>query len=179
MLDPKLAQSIRCLVLDVDGVLTDGSIMIDDHGVETKRFNVKDGLGIATWIRLGFEVAVITKRKSRVASGDGALAHRCRELGIQHLIQGSADKAAALAEVTKATGIPSEQMAYIGDDWPDLPALRLVGLPIAVADAAEEVQARAEFVTSRNGGHGAVREAIEKILKAKGVYADVMTQFGE
>lgn len=179
MLDATLAHSIRCLVLDVDGVLTDGSIMIDDHGVETKRFNVKDGLGLATWIKLGFEVAVITKRKSRVASGEGALAHRCRELGIKHLIQGSSDKAAALAEVSKATGVEAAHMAYIGDDWPDLAAMRLVGLPIAVADAAEEVRARAEFVTLRNGGQGAVREAIETILKAKGMFADVMIQFGE
>jgi 3-deoxy-D-manno-octulosonate 8-phosphate phosphatase (KDO 8-P phosphatase) len=165
-------------VLDVDGVLTDGSIMIDDHGVETKRFNVKDGLGIATWIKLGFEVAVITKRKSRVTTGEGALAHRCRELGIRHLIQGSADKAAALAEVSKTTGVPLEEMAYIGDDWPDLPALRRVGLPIAVADAAEEVRAAAKLIASRDGGQGAVREVIEQILIAKGMHAEVIAGFG-
>ncbi len=179
MLSRKLADPILCLVLDVDGVLTDGSIMIDDHGVETKRFNVRDGLGLATWIRLGFEVAVITKRKSRAAGGEGALAHRCRELGIKHLIQGASDKAAALGAVSEATGIEPSHMAYIGDDWPDLPAMRLVGLPIAVADATDEVKARAEFVTTQRGGQGAVREAIEAIIKAKGGYADAMIAFGE
>lgn len=174
MLNHSLAESILCLVLDADGVLTDGSIMIDDHGVETKRFNVRDGLGLATWVRLGFEVAVITKRKSRASGGDGALAHRCRELGIQRLIQGASDKAGALGEVSSATGIEPANMAYIGDDWPDLPAMRLVGLPIAVADAADEVKAAAVLVTARPGGHGAVREAIEAIIKAKGMHADAM-----
>jgi len=160
-------QAIRCLVLDCDGVLTDGSILIDDRGIETKRFNVRDGQGIATWLRLGFEVAVITKRKSRVESGDGALAHRCRELGIKHLIQGSGDKAAAITDFANAIGIPLEHVAYIGDDWPDIAPMKLVGLPIAVADAVDEVRAAARWVTSKPGGRGAVREAVEMMLREK------------
>jgi 3-deoxy-D-manno-octulosonate 8-phosphate phosphatase (KDO 8-P phosphatase) len=166
---PTDPRDIRLLALDVDGVLTDGSIMIDDNGVETKRFNVRDGLGLVTWLRLGFEVAVITKRKSRVDSGEGALAHRCRELGIKHLIQGAAGKAAAIAEISCITGIAPSHMAYVGDDWPDLPAMRTVGFPIAVADAAPEVLAGAAFVTRNRGGAGAVREAVEHLLGAKGL----------
>lgn len=161
--------NIRCLILDVDGVLTDGSIHIDDRGVETKRFNVRDGQGIVTWLRLGFEVAIITKRRSRVDGGEGALWHRCRELGIRHLIQGAADKAAGLAEVARITSIPAAEMAYIGDDWPDLAPMALVGYPIAVADADPLVKAAAAWVTSKNGGYGAVREAIELLITGKGL----------
>ncbi len=166
MTDPK---DIRCLVLDVDGVLTDGSIYLDDRGVETKRFNVRDGQGIATWIRLGFEVAIITKRKSRGEGGEGAVMHRARELGIRHVIQGAPDKAAALHEVRRLTGVPFDQMAYIGDDWPDIAAMNLVGLPIAVADAVADVKQAAGWITHGSGGQGAVREAIERILDAAGL----------
>lgn len=168
MTDPK---NIRCLVLDVDGVLTDGSIYLDDLGVETKRFNVRDGQGIATWIRLGFEIAIITRRKSRGEDGVGAVVHRARELGIRHVIQGAPDKEAALHEVACATGIAFENMAYIGDDWPDIAAMRVVGLPIAVADAADDVKLAAAWTTSRPGGQGAVREAIERLLDANGLRA--------
>lgn len=164
--DPK---DIRCLVLDVDGVLTDGSILLDDRGVETKRFNVRDGQGIATWIRLGFEVAIITRRRSRGEAGEGAVMHRARELGIRHVIQGAPDKAAALHEVRRLTGVPFEHMAYIGDDWPDIPAMNLVGLPVAVADAVDEVRSSAAWITTRPGGRGAVRETIERILDAAGL----------
>lgn len=159
---------IRCLVLDVDGVLTDGSIFLDDRGIETKRFNVKDGLGIVTWLGLGFEVAVITRRSGEVVK------HRCRELGITRIVQGSANKGDALRQLAEETGIPLSDMAYIGDDWPDLPAMRLVGLPIAVADAAPEVRAAAALVTDRPGGRGAVREAIEHLLRAKHLMEQVI-----
>lgn len=158
--DPR---DILLLALDVDGVLTDASILLDDNGIETKRFNVRDGLGIATWLRLGLGLALITKR-----SGD-ALRHRCRELGIKNIVQGSPDKAAAVRDLSVQTGVELEHMAYVGDDWPDLPAMRLVGLPIAVADAAEEVKSAAALVTSRPGGRGAVREVIDGLLAAKGL----------
>jgi 3-deoxy-D-manno-octulosonate 8-phosphate phosphatase (KDO 8-P phosphatase) len=163
------AKHIRALILDVDGVLTDGSIFLDDRGVETKRFNVRDGQGIATWIRLGFEVAIITKRASRGDNDVGAVMHRARELGIRHVIQGARDKSAALDEVIRLTGIPPEHMAYMGDDWPDIAPMKRVALAITVPDAAAEVHAIAHWTTTRRGGDGAVREAIERLLREKNI----------
>ncbi len=167
------ARGVRLLVLDVDGVMTDGSIMLDDQGVETKRFNVRDGQGISAWVKLGLEVAIITKR------GGPALMHRCRELGITRVVQGwgqkgpgeavgPMDKAGALRRLAAETGVDLMHVAYVGDDWPDVPAMRLCGLPIAVADADRHVLAAAAVVTHAPGGRGAVREAIEHILHARG-----------
>jgi 3-deoxy-D-manno-octulosonate 8-phosphate phosphatase (KDO 8-P phosphatase) len=157
------AKQIRLLALDVDGVLTDGSIMLDDNGVETKRFNVRDGQGLAAWIKMGFEVAIITRRSGQ------ALQHRCRELGITRIVQGCQDKSAALDQVIADTGIPAVQIAYIGDDWPDMPALRRAGFPITPADADPRVQRLAALITTASGGRGAVREAIEHILASQGL----------
>jgi 3-deoxy-D-manno-octulosonate 8-phosphate phosphatase (KDO 8-P phosphatase) len=158
------AGAIRLLALDVDGVLTDGSIMLDDLGVETKRFNVRDGQGLAAWIKLGHDVAIITRRSGQ------ALQHRCRELGIppHRIVQGSHDKSEALDKLLADTKLAPEQIAYIGDDWPDLPVLRRIGLPITVADADERVARVCLLRTQRPGGQGAVREAIEHILTAQG-----------
>jgi len=156
------AKPIRLLALDVDGVLTDGSIMLDDLGVETKRFNVRDGQGIAAWIKLGLDIAVITRRSGQ------AVQHRCRELGIARIVQGSHDKSAALDRLLTDTNLKPEQIAYIGDDWPDLPVLRRIGLPITVADADPRVASACLLRTTRPGGAGAVREAIEHILTAQG-----------
>lgn len=158
MPDPVLA--VRLLCLDVDGVLTDGSISIDDHGVETKRFHVRDGAGLRIWRRLGYEVAVITGRRG------GAVRHRMAELGIKHIVQGAGDKSESFGELLRQLELKASQAAMLGDDLPDLPVLRLCGYPMAVADAAPEVKALAEFTTSRPGGTGAVREAIEHLLKA-------------
>lgn len=157
------ARHIRLLALDVDGVLTDGSIMLDDNGVETKRFSVRDGQGIAAWIRMGFDIAIITRRSGQ------ALQYRCRELGITRIVQGCQDKSAALDQLIADTGIPAAQIAYIGDDWPDMPPLRRVGFPIAPADAALRVKQLAALVTTAPGGRGAVREAIEHLLTAQGL----------
>lgn len=154
---------IRLLALDVDGVLTDGSIMLDDAGLETKRFNIRDGLGIVVLQKLNIPVAIITRRSGKVVE------HRARELHIQHVVQGSRDKGAAIDELSRSTGIAPAHMAFMGDDWPDLPALEAVGLPVAVADADPRVKAAAAIVTTRPGGHGAVRELIEHILNAKGL----------
>ncbi len=165
MASSRSAQDIKLLALDVDGVLTDGSILLDDNGVETKRFNVRDGQGIATWIRMGFDIAIITKRSGK------ALQHRCRELGIppHRIVQGALDKSAALDQLLADTKLAAAQVAYIGDDWPDIPVLRRVGFPIAPADADPRVAKLAALVTKRPGGRGAVREAIEHILDAKGL----------
>ncbi len=155
--------SIKLLVLDVDGVLTDGGIFIDADGRETKRFHASDGVALRTWSRLGLPAAVITGR-----SGP-AISHRLADLGVAYMIQGSKDKHAALTSIEQQSGVPRASMAYVGDDWPDIPALRLVGYPIAVANAAPQVKAVAKFVTTRPGGSGAVREAIEHLLLGMGL----------
>lgn len=157
------AAGVVLLGLDVDGVLTDGSIMLDDQGRELKRFCAPDGVGLRTWTRLGLKAAVITGR------GGTALLHRLSSLGVPEVIQSSKDKAAALEQLCRRTGVKPEHMAFLGDDWPDLPVLARVGYPMAVANAAREVKAAARFVTAAPGGHGAVREAIEHLLIAKGM----------
>jgi 3-deoxy-D-manno-octulosonate 8-phosphate phosphatase (KDO 8-P phosphatase) len=155
------AAHAQLLLLDVDGVLTDGSIFLDDLGHETKRFHVRDGLGIKLWQRLGFQVGLITGRSGQVVQ------HRMKELGITLAIQGSSDKAASLDQLLALTGHAPEQVAYLGDDWPDLPVLRRVGYPMAVADADTHVKAVAHYITKAPGGRGAVREVIEHLLSAK------------
>ncbi len=162
---------IRLLVLDVDGVLTDGGIVLDARGEEAKRFHVRDGTGLRVWMRLGGSVALITGRRG------GAVAARARELEIEHLIQGSRDKGAALEELLERVGVDADKAAAIGDDLPDLPLLRRAGYPMAVADAAPEVQAAARFVTSLPGGHGAVREAIEHLLRSAGRWDEAVSLF--
>ena len=166
------AQRIRLLCLDVDGVLTDGGISIDDHGAETKRFHVRDGTGLHMWIRLGLHVALITGRRGK------ALRHRADELGIHHVIQGSADKLADFRRLLKELKVDSPQAAMLGDDLPDLPILRVAGYPMAVADAVPEVRALARFVTVRPGGHGAVREAIEHLLHEQQLLDEARKTFG-
>ena len=163
--------SYPLLALDVDGVLTDGSIMLDDDGCEIKRFNVRDGLAITTWLRLGLHAGIITRRAGR------AVEHRMRELGVPHVVQGCKDKREAVAALADKCGVPLAQAAFIGDDWPDLPAMRAVGFPIAVADAAPEVKAVAKFVTIARGGRGAVREAVEHLLVLNGLHARAVSFF--
>lgn len=154
---------IRLLVLDVDGCLTEGTISLDHAGNEIKSFNIQDGLGIAAWQRLGLGVAVITGRTSQ------SLTARCRELGITQVHQGVKDKGTKLAEVLAAVGCTAAEAAAFGDDWNDLPVLRRVGVAMCPADAADEVRLVADFVSTRPGGRGAVREGIEMILHAKGL----------
>lgn len=156
------AKDVMLLALDVDGVLTDGSIFLNDLGQETKRFNVRDGFGLRLWAKMGFATAIITGR-----SGD-ALRHRANELQITEVVQGSKDKGQAIAALSDRTGIAAARMAFVGDDWPDLSAMKVVGYPIAVADADPAVKAIAAYTTTRLGGHGAVREVVEYLLTAKG-----------
>ena len=152
----------QLLVLDVDGVLTDGGLYVDDKGQPSKKFNVKDGLGIKLAQRFGIQVAILTGKTSNVVD------HRAKELGIEHVIQGSKDKGADIKALCETTGIPIQHAAMIGDDLPDLPAFAVVGFKIAVGDAVDELKAAADFVTTKAGGRGAVREAIEHLLKAQG-----------
>lgn len=164
--------SIRAIILDVDGVLTDGSIVIDANGIESKRFHVRDGLAIKAAMSQGIPVAIISSRSSE------AVDVRMRELGIEHYIQGTRDKSEALDLVVSRTGIQPEHTAYMGDDLLDLPALKRCGYRMTVADAAAEIIALAHYTTTRPGGHGAVREAIEHILKAQDKWEAVLKDHG-
>jgi 3-deoxy-D-manno-octulosonate 8-phosphate phosphatase (KDO 8-P phosphatase) len=163
--DQSLFTEVKMLLLDVDGVLTDGAISYTGAELETKTFNVKDGLGIRMLINSGIHVAIVTGRTS------AALLRRSQELGIALVYEGVGDKAGLLDEILTATGLASSgEVAFIGDDLPDIPLLKKVGLPIAVADAHPEVRRAARIVTSAGGGRGAVREVCELILKARGLW---------
>lgn len=163
--------SIQLLVLDVDGVLTDGGLYVSDDGTPSKKFNVKDGLGIKLAQRFAIQVAILTGKTSKVVQ------HRATELGIEHVIQGSKDKGADIHALCEKTGIPIRFTAMMGDDLPDLPAFAVVGYKLAVGDAVDEIKAQADFVTTRPGGHGAVREAIEHLLKAQGKWDEALDVF--
>lgn len=158
---------VELFIFDVDGVLTDGSININDDGSETKRFSVRDGYGFRLWLNAGFKIAIITGRSGK------ALIHRLVSLGIDEdlIFQGSSDKRVELYRVIKASGVDADKMAYMGDDWPDLPALARVGFPACPADAEPEVKSACAFVASKGGGQGAAREAIAHILHLKGLYS--------
>jgi 3-deoxy-D-manno-octulosonate 8-phosphate phosphatase (KDO 8-P phosphatase) len=158
-------EPIRLLVLDVDGVLTDGRITYTDNGVEIKSFHVRDGSGLVLWQRAGRQVAIISGRNSR------AVEVRAAELGIKLLYQGRTDKQQALRDLLTSLDVRPEQVCAVGDDLPDLPVLRACGLAVAVADACAEVRAAAYFVTMVPGGCGAVREVVELILRAQGLWS--------
>ncbi|MFO7785894.1 MAG: KdsC family phosphatase [Thermodesulfobacteriota bacterium] len=157
----RLAAEISLLVLDVDGVMTDGRIYLDGRGEETKVFDVKDGYGLSRLMRAGVEVALITGRSSL------AVARRAEELGIDEVHQGVADKGVLLDELLRTRGLEQKEVCCMGDDLPDLPLLNRAGLAVAVADAAAEVRAAATLITKSKGGRGAVREVCEMILAAR------------
>lgn len=154
-------QKIKLLALDVDGVLTDGSIYISPAGEVFKGFNAKDGMGISCALRSGLQIAVITGRQSPIVE------RRCEELGITLLQQGVKDKRLALQQMAQELGLVREEIAYMGDDLNDIPAFKASGLNIVPADAAMEVLAVADIITKASGGRGAVREAITMILAAQ------------
>jgi 3-deoxy-D-manno-octulosonate 8-phosphate phosphatase (KDO 8-P phosphatase) len=163
--------AVELLVLDVDGVLTDGGIYVDDNGVETKKFHVRDGAGIAYWRRAGKRVAIISGRRCR------AVDHRAAELRIERVYQDRLDKRPALEELLSLERLAAHQVCFVGDDLADIPALKFAGVAVTVADAVPEVKAVADHVTERPGGRGAVREAIEWLLRAKGRWADVVKRY--
>lgn len=165
------ARRVRLLVLDVDGILTDGSVTIDAAGVESKTFHTRDGLGLRLWMRFGGAVAIITGRSSM------ALQHRANELGVEHVFQGVPDKLAVFRELLDDLDLVASQAAVMGDDLPDLPMMRLSGYPMTVRDAALEVREAAYFVTERPGGRGAVREAVEHLMKAGERWDDALELF--
>jgi len=161
------AASIKLLILDVDGVLTDGRITMNERGEEVKSFDVKDGLGLKMLMSTGIEVVVITGRKSMVVE------HRAKELGIDEVWQGIKDKRALCKRIIREKGFEKKEICCIGDDLPDLAMFMEAGLRIAVADGVEEVREKADFVTKKKGGCGAVREACELILKSKGAWPKI------
>ena len=162
--DVELCKSIRLILSDVDGVLTDGRIVIDNSGVETKSFFVRDGLGIKIWQRAGFRFGLLTARNSQIVK------LRAAELGVELVRQGAQDKLLVARELFQQTGVSPHEVCYIGDDLPDLPVMWEVGLSVAVADAASEVRNAATWVTEATGGRGAARELIERLLKGKGMW---------
>lgn len=163
--------SIQLLLLDVDGVLTTGQVVYTDSGEEIKAFSVKDGLGLRLVMDCGVQVGIVTGR------GSGALLHRCRNLGIDLVFDQVRDKAAKLDEISTRTGIAPPQMAFVGDDLPDIALMQKVGLGIAVADAVPEVIAAADMVTTAKGGRGAVREICEALLKARECWEPFLERF--
>ena len=177
MLDRTLAKRIRLVGLDVDGVMTDGGIyvgLVADHAVEFKRFHIQDGLGVKMLQWAGIPVVLVSGRRS------DATTLRAKELGIEDVVQDDgAKKLPAFEEILARRGVRWEACAFVGDDLADLPLLRRVGLPVAVANAVAEVKAAAALVTATPGGQGAVREVAEAILKARGDWPRLVTEYLE
>lgn len=165
------ARDIKLLVLDVDGVLTDGRLWYGNSGEELKAFNIQDGLGIKLLQRAGVAVAIITGRTSQLVTRRGT------ELGIEHIVQGREDKLVALRALAAELNIALEEIAYAGDDLPDLSAIAAVGLGIAVANAMPYVAQHADYKTARCGGDGAVREICDLILQAQGKFDAVLERY--
>ena len=166
------AAAVRLLVLDVDGVLTDGRLYFGAEGEALKVFDVRDGHGVKLLREAGIEVAILSARRSPIVE------RRARELGITQVIQGASDKGASFAELAQALKVASEHCGYIGDDWPDLAALAQAGFAVTVADAAPEVRRVAHWVTAAAGGRGAVRELAEFILRAQGRFEPLLRRQG-
>lgn len=166
------AEAVTLVVLDVDGVMTDGTVVYRGAGEpESKAFNIKDGLGIKLLQQGGIEVAIITGRSSE------AVERRATELGISTLIQGREDKGTALAEMLKLRQQTAASVAYMGDDLPDLGALRLAGLATCPSDAVELIKNNADWIAPSPGGHGAVRALCDFILQAQGQLQDLQSTY--
>ncbi len=166
-----IARNIKLLILDVDGVLTDGGIILDNKGNELKSFHVRDGHGIRMLIRKGIPVALITGRYSRVVE------RRAKELGIGDVFQKCYDKKKAYRQVAERYALNNSEIAYVGDDIVDLALLNICGLPVTVADAHEAVQRRVKMITKKEGGKGAVREVCDFILMAKGLLKELIDEY--
>jgi YrbI family 3-deoxy-D-manno-octulosonate 8-phosphate phosphatase len=168
---PDRCRAIELVLADVDGVLTDGSIVLDNQGIETKHFHIRDGLGIKLWQRGGGQFGLVTGRSSHIVKV------RAAELQVEIVRQGTEEKLAAMMEIAQELDLRPEQVCYIGDDLPDMGAIRRAGLGVAVADACEEVRQAAHYVTAAGGGRGAVRETIELIIKSQGRWDDVIHKY--
>jgi 3-deoxy-D-manno-octulosonate 8-phosphate phosphatase (KDO 8-P phosphatase) len=163
--------AIELLVLDVDGVLTDGGLIFHADGSESKRFHTLDGHGIRLWQRAGGKVALLSGRAS------ASVGRRAEDLEIAYVLQDCHVKLTALEQLLGQVGLKAENVAYVGDDLTDLPPMQRAGFAVAVANAVEEVKACADYVTARRGGDGAVREVIEYILKTSGRWDGLMNRY--
>ncbi len=166
-------RNIELLLTDVDGVLTDGALIFDNQGIESKQFHVRDGLGIKLWQRAGYRFGILTARTSHIVR------LRASELGIAIIRQGFEDKARAIDDILTDQQLQADQVCYVGDDLPDLPVFRRVGLGVAVSDAVAEVRSAAQLVTELPGGKGAIRELIERLLKSKNRWSDLIRKYME
>jgi 3-deoxy-D-manno-octulosonate 8-phosphate phosphatase (KDO 8-P phosphatase) len=162
---PERFAAIELLLLDVDGVLTDGRITYIDGGQEIKSFHVRDGTGIKYWRRSGKRAAILTGRTSPIVE------RRAAELGIDFVIQGADEKLPAFRRILTDAGLRADQVCAVGDDLPDLPVLKECGIAVAVADAVGELKAVAAHVTGAPGGHGAAREVVEWLMRGQGTWA--------
>jgi len=166
------ARAIAWLVLDVDGVLTDGRLWFTESGETLKAFDVRDGLGIQLLAAGGVEVAVLSSRASEIVR------RRAEEIGIREIVQGAADKGAAFDALLARRGLAAREVAYVGDDLLDLPVFARCGLSFAPADAVADVRRRADVRLAARGGRGAVREAAERLLRARGSWSGIVARFG-
>lgn len=170
MIETNLSE-IKLLVLDVDGVMTDGTIIINSDGSESKFFNSLDGHGIRMWRRAGMEIALISGRDSLPTK------FRAKQLGIEHVFQDCHEKMPTLERLIEKLKLSPQQVAYVGDDLMDIPIMRYVGFSVAVANAVSEAKEHADYVTTCSGGEGAVRETIEYILKKSGKWRKLVKRY--
>jgi len=171
MSEDLMLNDIKLLVLDVDGVLTDGTIAVDSRGEESKFFNAVDGHGIRLWRRAGLKVAFISGRASP------PVGRHAEKLGVDYVYQNCHDKLPVLEKLVEELGLSAGDVAYVGDDLPDLPAIKYAGFGVAVAGAVEEVKQHADYITTKQGGNGAVREVIEYLLRNTGRWQEVMKRY--
>ena len=167
------ARQIKLLLMDCDGVLTDGRIWLFDNGEEQKGFHTRDGLGLELWHRAGLKSGIISGRNS------AAVERRAQGLGMSYVVQGVKEKVQAFTDTVTKAGVTNDEVAFIGDDLNDIPLMLRSGFGVAVADAAAEVRERAHYVTKVSGGQGAVREVIELILKAQDRWKDLTAHYTE
>lgn len=165
------ARNVELILTDVDGVLTDGGIVFDNQGIETKKFHVRDGLGIRLWQRAGYKFGILTARTSHIVKV------RATELSVDVVRQGFEDKLPVVKELLGELELEATQLCFIGDDLTDLAAIQFAGFGVAVADAVEEVQQAAAYTTTAEGGNGAVRETVETLLKAKKKWDDIIRKY--
>jgi len=169
--DPQQLKSIKILILDVDGVLTDGRVIYTDSGEEIKRFDVRDGHGLKLLMRSGIEVILLTGRESKV------VLHRARDLGIEHVYQKALNKIEVYKEILAKWNLEDKEVGFVGDDLIDLPVLRKVGFSASVPDAVPEVKEIVDHITTKKGGEGAVREICELLLKAQNKWEAVTEKY--
>lgn len=167
------AKKIKCVISDVDGVLTNGLLFLNDHGYETKAFNVQDGMGLKLLMAAGIHVAIITTSRSDV------IEHRMKQLGIEHYFKNCVDKREAFSTLKQRLSIADDEYAYIGDDLPDIAIIKQVGLGIAVENAVSHVKEVADYITLKSGGNGGVREVCDLILTAQGKFDGALQRYLE